>query len=211
MNFTNFPFSFIDFSFNAWLESKGENVGEQLSSAGKDALIDILGLSDLLLSPPCDRKRSPYSPSLNGWNNCKLFKSELFTFCSVFMLLSVIFFTLSNVIELLFPSHQFIGLTLFSITVCPLSFVNLPTLPSAVSCSVPEYCTGINCCLDIEQIGLSIKAYIDVNMCNYIISGGIETQTFKFSLFNYEWGKFYTLKRVFQKFDLGNGLTQKRV
>ncbi|XP_053398719.1 uncharacterized protein LOC128556879 [Mercenaria mercenaria] len=134
-----------DFSLRDWVESKGESIGEQLSSAGRDALVDLLGLNDLLLSPPCDRKRSPYSPSLSGWNN-----------------------------------------------MCPLSFVNLPALPSVVSCSVPDYCTGINCCLDIKEIGLAIKAYIDVNMCNYIISGGIETQTFKFSLFNYEWGKTET-------------------
>ncbi|XP_053390116.1 uncharacterized protein LOC128553035, partial [Mercenaria mercenaria] len=134
-----------DFSLREWMESKGENVGEQLSNAGRDALVDILGLNDLLLSPPCDRKRSPYSPSVSGWHN-----------------------------------------------MCPQSFVNPPALPRMVSCSVPDYCTGINCCLDLGKIGLSIKAYIDVNMCNYIISGGIETQTFKFSLFSYEWGKTET-------------------
>ncbi|XP_053398133.1 uncharacterized protein LOC128556594 [Mercenaria mercenaria] len=135
-----------DFSFKEWIESKGENVGEQLSSAGRDALLDLLGLNDLLLSPPCDRKRSPYSPSVMGWN-----------------------------------------------TLCPLRFVNRPALPSIVSCSVPDYCTGINCCIDIDDIGLSLKAYINVNMCNYFISGGIETQTFNFSLFNYEWGKTETV------------------
>jgi hypothetical protein len=62
-----------DFSFNDWLQAKGENIGDQLSDAGRDALVELLGLNDLLLSPPCDRKRSPYSPSLKGWNNCKTF------------------------------------------------------------------------------------------------------------------------------------------
>lgn len=79
----------------------------------------------------------------------------------------------------------------FWITVCPLSFVNLPSLPNVVSCSVPKYCTAVDCCLDVEQIGLSLRAYIDINMCTYIISGGIENQTFSFSLLNYEWGKEY--------------------
>ncbi|XP_060596418.1 uncharacterized protein LOC132750445 [Ruditapes philippinarum] len=136
-----------DFSFEEWVISKGESIEEQLSNAGKDALLDLLGLNEFLLSPPCDRKRGPYSPSMSGWNN-----------------------------------------------LCPNSFVNLPSkLPSYFSCSVPDYCTGINCCLEVKQIGLSINAFIDIDMCNYTISGGIETLTFNFSLFNYDWGKTETV------------------
>lgn len=72
MNGFTFLLTFVtDFSLNDWMQSKGENIGDQLSEAGRDALVDLLGLNDLLLSPPCDRKRIPYSPSLNGWNNGK--------------------------------------------------------------------------------------------------------------------------------------------
>ncbi|XP_060567959.1 uncharacterized protein LOC132726631 [Ruditapes philippinarum] len=74
---------------------------------------------------------------------------------------------------------------------CPLSFVRLPELKSSseISCYVPDYCTAIDCCVDIENLGLSIRAYLDINLCTYIVSGGIETQGFSFPLFNYEWGK----------------------
>ena len=72
---------------------------------------------------------------------------------------------------------------------CPLSFVDLPPLPEMVSCHIPEHCTGIYCCVDIPKIGLSIEAYLDIDLCTYRVSGGIEQETFDETLFEYEWGK----------------------
>ncbi|XP_053392737.1 uncharacterized protein LOC128555173 [Mercenaria mercenaria] len=138
---------FKDFSLEEWMQAKGEDVNAQLSNAGREALIDYLGLKGWILETPCDRKRPPYSPAISGWNN-----------------------------------------------LCPLSFVRLPKIQNEnkISCSVPDYCTGIDCCVDIDNIGLSIRAFLDINLCNYIVSGGIETHNFSFSLFNYEWGKTET-------------------
>lgn len=86
-------------------------------------------------------------------------------------------------------------------SVCPLSFVRLPSLKanSEISCSVPDYCTGIDCCLDITNLELSIRAYLDINLCTYIVSGGIENEEFSFPLFKYEWGIccFFTVTLAF--------------
>jgi len=71
----------------------------------------------------------------------------------------------------------------------------VPTLPDTISCTVPDYCTAIDCCMDIESLGLSLNAYIDVDLCSYRIAGGIEKKTFNVSLLSYEWGK----KSLFSK------------
>ena len=57
-----------------------------------------------------------------------------------------------------------------------------------ISCYIPEHCTAIYCCVDIPKIGLSINAFLDIDLCSYKLSGGIERETFDVTMFNYEWG-----------------------
>ncbi|KAK6174798.1 hypothetical protein SNE40_013376 [Patella caerulea] len=71
---------------------------------------------------------------------------------------------------------------------CPLA-LNLPTLPSKIFCNVPDYCTGINCCLEVPFLRRSFNALASINMCTYVLTIGIEDVKFKTSLVNYEWGK----------------------
>ncbi|XP_052806223.1 uncharacterized protein LOC128235441 [Mya arenaria] len=73
--------------------------------------------------------------------------------------------------------------------VCPLTFERLPVLPDHVSCHIPNHCTGIDCCMRIPSIGLSLNVFFSIDMCNYVVTGGIEKHTFEFTLFDYEWGK----------------------
>ena len=53
------------------MEEKAEDIGGQLSEAGREALIKRTGLGTFLLNPQCDRKKQPYSPSVLNWNNSK--------------------------------------------------------------------------------------------------------------------------------------------
>ena len=85
-------------------------------------------------------------------------------------------------------SRQRVNLVFFS-TGCPKSFVDLPALPSQVSCYIPKSCTAIDCCVDIPKTGLSIHSSLGIDLCTNRVSGGIEQETFDFSLFKYEWGK----------------------
>jgi len=62
-------FFLADLSLTDWLEKKGNNISSQLSNVGREALLNTLGLKEFLKSPACDRKRQPYMPALNGWNN----------------------------------------------------------------------------------------------------------------------------------------------
>ncbi|WAR05120.1 hypothetical protein MAR_020489 [Mya arenaria] len=137
--------NFSDFSFGEWLKDKGYDITSELSEVGAQALFQQLGLSNFLKSPPCDRRREPYVPSVDSWSN-----------------------------------------------LCPLTFKHMPTLPEQVSCSIPNHCTAIDCCIRIPAIGLSLNAFFNIDMCNYVVTGGIEKHTFHFSLFEYEWGKVET-------------------
>jgi hypothetical protein len=58
-----------------------------------------------------------------------------------------------------------------------------------VSCHIPDYCTGIDCCVDVDLIGKSFNAYVLMDACNYKLSVGIEKLAFNLTLFEYEWGK----------------------
>ena len=59
---------FPDFSLTEWMQERGRMIGDEIGEAGKDFLIDKLNLKDFLLSHECDRKRHPFSPTVNGWN-----------------------------------------------------------------------------------------------------------------------------------------------
>ncbi|KAK3612511.1 hypothetical protein CHS0354_024482 [Potamilus streckersoni] len=131
-----------NFSLIAWMDERAHSAAEQLARAGRELLLETLGIKQYLLDHPCDRKRKPYSPSVGGWNN-----------------------------------------------LCPLSFVNLPSLPNAMDCHISEHCTGIDCCVDVDKIGLAFRVYLDIDTCNYRVTGGLEKLNTSISLIDYDWGK----------------------
>ena len=69
--------------------------------------------------------------------------------------------------------------------------MELPPLPSSalVSCHVPEYCTGVKCCVDADLIGRSFEAYVLLDACSNRMSVGVEKLKFDVSLLDYDFGK----------------------
>jgi hypothetical protein len=68
--------------------------------------------------------------------------------------------------------------------------ISLPSIAeSGVSCHIPDYCTGIDCCVDVPVIQRAFHAYVLLDACNYKLSVGIEKLSFNLTLFDYEWGK----------------------
>ncbi|XP_071145134.1 uncharacterized protein [Mytilus edulis] len=66
------------------------------------------------------------------------------------------------------------------------SIPNLPLLTGPVSCHLMDTCTGIKCCIDVEQLSRSISAYLIVDTCSYSLEIGIEKLTFKKSLLEFD-------------------------
>ncbi|XP_048250793.1 uncharacterized protein LOC124111176 [Haliotis rufescens] len=72
---------------------------------------------------------------------------------------------------------------------CPRN-LTLPSLPDSLSCHIPDYCTGLDCCVTAAGIGMSFNAKILLNTCDYVLTVGIENLVFKTALFNYKWGEW---------------------
>lgn len=71
---------------------------------------------------------------------------------------------------------------------CPAN-LQMGTLPSFVSCHIQDYCTGIQCCVDVELIGKSLTIYAFLNACDYKLEIGIEKFNLNVTLLDYKWGK----------------------
>ena len=63
-------------------------------------------------------------------------------------------------------------------------------------CHFMETCTGIECCVDIPYLGLTLKPFFLLNPCEYTLSYGINTINHTFSLFDYEWGELKHLTTI---------------
>ena len=77
-----------------------------------------------------------------------------------------------------------------------MSIFNLPNIEDLMRCHFTETCTGIECCVDIPYLGLTLKPFFLLNPCEYTLSYGINTINHTFSLFDYEWGELKHLTTI---------------
>lgn len=62
-------------------------------------------------------------------------------------------------------------------------------LPSSVSCQIPNYCTGIDCCAEIGFLGgRSINFQVLLDPCKSILSLSIENMQYNITLMDYKFG-----------------------
>ncbi|KAK3612537.1 hypothetical protein CHS0354_024514 [Potamilus streckersoni] len=72
-------------------------------------------------------------------------------------------------------------------TTCP---ANLTTkaLNDSIACHIPEYCTGIDCCINVNLLQRSFRTYLFLDACDFKLTVGIEKRKFEVLLFGYQWG-----------------------
>ncbi|KAL3873866.1 hypothetical protein ACJMK2_036950, partial [Sinanodonta woodiana] len=76
---------------------------------------------------------------------------------------------------------------------CPF-MVDLPHLPDSLACNLPSYCTGVDCCVEVDLIASSFNVYLVLDPCSYTLMVGIERLKTNISLINYvfgTWSNFY--------------------
>ncbi|VDI38371.1 SWI/SNF-related matrix-associated actin-dependent regulator of chromatin subfamily E, member 1 [Mytilus galloprovincialis] len=132
----------LDISFTDWVKKTGENIGNTLTSAVANKLLDELGLTKFMNAVPCDRYAGIFADSENGWNSKD----------------------------------------------CPLAS-DLPPIETSMTCYIPSYCTGINCCIEVDQIGKTFNVYALLDGCNWRLTLGIERRKIDISLLDYNWGE----------------------
>ena len=52
-----------------------------------------------------------------------------------------------------------------------------------------ESCNSVQCCINVDKIGRSFEASIDIDPCKLVLKIRIEKLTFEKSLLDYQWGK----------------------
>lgn len=75
----------------------------------------------------------------------------------------------------------------FPFAECPASTLAL-NLPSDLSCHIPDFCTGIECCFSVGILKRSFQMHLFIDTCSNLFSVGIEKYVNKVSLIDYEWG-----------------------
>ena len=64
--------------------------------------------------------------------------------------------------------------------------LSLPVLPYNMACMLPDYCTGIQCCVYIPLLDITIEAHVLIDVCNLKLSIGIENMVINESLSDYD-------------------------
>ncbi|XP_052071172.1 uncharacterized protein LOC127709610 [Mytilus californianus] len=84
---------------------------------------------------------------------------------------------------------------------CPLGTFGIQDLPDNMACHFKDTCTGIECCIDIPGLGLTLHPFIIIDPCEYTVNYGVNTINETIRLINYEWGKT-------EKINLAGGVIQ---
>ncbi|XP_053400990.1 uncharacterized protein LOC123541000 [Mercenaria mercenaria] len=82
---------------------------------------------------------------------------------------------------------------------CPYD-VDLPQLPDSTKCRVPTFCTGIECCTEVNLVRRHIRTYIFLHTCLGRLEIGIEKMKYTLDLNDFEFGteKSVSLQGVFR-------------
>ena len=73
-----------------------------------------------------------------------------------------------------------------------MGILGVPDLPDMMSCHYTETCTGIECCVKIPEIDLTLHPFFFIDPCEYTINYGANTINKTIKLIDYEWGRYYS-------------------
>jgi hypothetical protein len=88
------------------------------------------------------------------------------------------------------------------ITVCPADLI-LPDLGENLNCYVPDYCTGIECCVEIPQIGRTFHVYLLLDTCLHKLKIGIENLGLEKTYFDFKFGMYPNIC-IYIQWNVGN-------
>ncbi|VDI79784.1 Hypothetical predicted protein [Mytilus galloprovincialis] len=65
---------------------------------------------------------------------------------------------------------------------------DLPLLPGTTVCHIQESCSSVSCCFNVDKIGQSFQASVDIDPCRSLLTVSIEKFTLQKNLFDFQWG-----------------------
>lgn len=60
---------------------------------------------------------------------------------------------------------------------------------SLATCILQEMCTGVQCCVSVPRLGLSVETFVQISACQHQLRVGIEKLHFNRSLTGYKFGE----------------------
>lgn len=89
-----------------------------------------------------------------------------------------------------------IFIILFSVQDCKKNLdSSLPALPSSVRCSIPDYCTGVTCCVaENSVLRHHFTVGVQLDDCNHILTFEVEKLKIEIALNGYNFGKINFMK-----------------
>lgn len=89
-----------------------------------------------------------------------------------------------------FSAHNKVKKLILFVSECN-AYTNLPVIRSKkITCYIPEYCTGIDCCVDVSNVGQTFKAFALLDACKNRMTVGVEKLKKEVMLFDYDFGEF---------------------
>lgn len=70
--------------------------------------------------------------------------------------------------------------------------MNFPKLQSGLSCHITNSCTVLDCCIDIQKLGIAMNFYVNLDTCNNKFTVGIENLNRTISVLNMDFGRVQT-------------------
>jgi hypothetical protein len=83
---------------------------------------------------------------------------------------------------------------------CVLECSNAPDmpvpLPAEVSCYLSNTCTGVDCCVQVDKLGLAINAYVLLDTCNNAFTIGIENYKHTTTILDIDYDQIHTFSMM---------------
>lgn len=91
-------------------------------------------------------------------------------------------------------------------SVCPLTLTGLPTF-GKLSYQISDTCDDVNICVPVPELSRNIKAFLDIQACESVITVGIEEFKFTMTFGDFKWGEEQLLYLVISFYYLRNAGT----
>ena len=64
----------------------------------------------------------------------------------------------------------------------------LPSIPDSTVCHIKDTCSSVSCCFNVDKIGQSFEASVQIDPCTFLLTITIEKLKFQKNMLEIQWG-----------------------
>jgi hypothetical protein len=73
-------------------------------------------------------------------------------------------------------------------TECSSLTSELPSIPDSTVCHIKDTCSSVSCCFNVDKIGQSFEASVQIDPCTFLLTITIEKLKFQKNMLEIQWG-----------------------